>query len=138
MRIRPVHRGSEPAGLHHPLDVADDIRQGYRGYAVVIDELVALGGLLHHVAPGLLLAQVGLDPEREHAVGRHVLPCVHAEDVLGAGLEDHAPDLPAVEGDQREVVPSAGLAVAAQNGGTGLDRAAEDPVPYQRLTERAV
>jgi len=104
---------SEPAGLHHPLDVADDVRQGDRRDAVVVDELVALGRLLHHVAAGLLLAKVGLDPERVHAVGRHVLPRVHAQDVLGLGLEDHAPDLAAVEGDQCEIVPSAGLAVPA-------------------------
>ena len=129
---------SEPAGLHHPLDVADDVRQGDRRDAVVVDELVALRGLLHDVAAGLLLAQVRLDPEGEHAVGGHVLPGVHAEDVLWLGLEDHAPDLAPVERHQREVVPSAGLAVTAQNGGTGPDRVAEDPVPYQRLAQRAV
>ena len=138
MRIRPVHRGSEPAGLHHPLHIADDVLQGYSGDAVVVDELVALRGLLHDVASGLLLAQVRLDLQGEHAVGGHVLPCVHAEDVLGLGLEDHAPDLAAVEGDQREVVPPAGLAVPAEGGGAGLDRMAEDPVPHQRLAERAV
>jgi len=138
VRIRPVHRDSEPAGLHHPLYIADDVRQGYRRNAVVVYELVALGRLLHHVAAGLLLSHVGIDPEREHAVCGHVLPRVHAQDVLGLGLEDHAPDLAAVEGDQCEIIPAACLAIPAEDGGTGPDRMAEDPVPHQRLAQRAV